>query len=96
MVTIQSPCPGYAELSIAGAGPTWTYPQDENTMSIPPVKRLVEAKPTIDGAGERFLLVSGEPIGERVAWRGPIVMNTEEELHLAYGELRDGTFIKHG
>ena len=46
--------------------------------------------------GIRFLLVSGEPIKEPVAWYGPIVMNTEEELQRAYAELHDGTFIKHG
>jgi len=44
-------------------------------------------------AGIRFLLVSGRPIGEPVAWQGPIVMNTEAELRQAYAELRDGTFI---
>jgi hypothetical protein len=46
-------------------------------------------------AGCRFLLVSGRPIGEPVAWRGPIVMNTQEELRQAYAELQDGTFIKN-
>jgi redox-sensitive bicupin YhaK (pirin superfamily) len=45
-------------------------------------------------AGIRFLLVSGRPIEEPVAWYGPIVMNTEEQLRQAYAELRDGTFIK--
>ncbi|MBI3049328.1 MAG: pirin family protein [Acidobacteria bacterium] len=44
--------------------------------------------------GMRFLLVSGQPIEEPVAWYGPIVMNTEEELRQAYAELRSGTFIK--
>jgi hypothetical protein len=43
----------------------------------------------------RFLLVSGRPIGERVAWRGPIVMNTQEELRIAFEEYERGTFIKH-
>ena len=47
-------------------------------------------------AGIRFLLVSGEPIKEPVAWYGPIVMNTQDELRRAYEELNDGTFIKHG
>jgi redox-sensitive bicupin YhaK (pirin superfamily) len=42
----------------------------------------------------RFLLVSGKPIGEPVAWYGPIVMNTNEELELAFDEYRKGTFIK--
>jgi redox-sensitive bicupin YhaK (pirin superfamily) len=46
-------------------------------------------------AGIRFLLVSGRPIAEPVAWQGPIVMNTEAELRRAYAELRAGTFIKH-
>jgi redox-sensitive bicupin YhaK (pirin superfamily) len=45
-------------------------------------------------AGIRFLLVSGRPIEEPVAWYGPIVMNTEQELRAAYDELRDGTFLK--
>ena len=45
--------------------------------------------------GIRFLLVSGKPIEEPVAWYGPIVMNTEQELQHAYDELRSGTFIKH-
>ncbi len=47
-----------------------------------------------DERGIRFLLVSGEPIQEPVAWHGPIVMNTKEELRQAWAELRDGTFIK--
>jgi len=45
--------------------------------------------------GMRFLLVSGRPIEEPVAWYGPIVMNTEDQLRQAYSELQDGTFIKH-
>ena len=44
--------------------------------------------------GIRFLLVSGHPIAEPVAWHGPIVMNTEEELRQAFRELRDGSFLK--
>jgi redox-sensitive bicupin YhaK (pirin superfamily) len=43
----------------------------------------------------RFLLVSGKPIGEPVAWYGPIVMNTSEEIRIAFEEYRNGTFIKH-
>jgi redox-sensitive bicupin YhaK (pirin superfamily) len=46
--------------------------------------------------GIRFLLVSGRPIQEPVAWYGPIVMNTEQELRQAWQELNDGTFIRPG
>lgn len=46
--------------------------------------------------GVRFLLVSGKPIREPVAWYGPIVMNTQDELRVAFEEYRNGTFIKRG
>src|SRR5205823_234865 len=46
--------------------------------------------------GIRFLLVSGKPIEEPVAWYGPIVMNTQEQLRQAMAELQSGVFIKHG
>ena len=46
--------------------------------------------------GIRFLLVSGRPIKEPVAWHGPIVMNTQAEIRQAVAELGNGTFIKHG
>ena len=44
--------------------------------------------------GIRFLLVSGKPLQEPVAWYGPIVMNTQEQLQQAFEELREGTFLK--
>ncbi len=46
-------------------------------------------------AGLRFLYFSGKPLHEPIAWGGPIVMNTQEELAFAFDELRRGTFIKH-
>ena len=46
--------------------------------------------------GIRFLLVSGKPLEEPVAWYGPIVMNYPGELKQAMAELQEGTFIKHG
>jgi redox-sensitive bicupin YhaK (pirin superfamily) len=52
------------------------------------VSVVTEAEPV------RFLLISGKPIGEPIAWYGPIVMNTQEELRLAFAELENKTFIK--
>lgn len=52
----------------------------------------VTIKASEDGA--RMILVSGAPLREPIAWRGPIVMNTEAELDTAFREYRDGTFIK--
>jgi hypothetical protein len=52
-------------------------------MSIRPVSRLIQAKPTIEGV----------PLEEPVAWYGPIVMNTQQELRQAFRELREGTFL---
>ncbi len=51
----------------------------------------------VSAAGEplRFLLLTGKPLNEPVAWKGPIVMNTQAELELAFQEYREGTFIKN-
>jgi redox-sensitive bicupin YhaK (pirin superfamily) len=51
---------------------------------------------TVEGGedGIRFLLVSGQPLREPVAWYGPIVMNTQNELRQAFEELDRGTFLK--
>ncbi|MBW1824893.1 MAG: pirin family protein [Deltaproteobacteria bacterium] len=50
---------------------------------------------TTKGTAVRFLLISGKPIGESVAWQGPIVMNTQEELKVAFEEYESGRFIKN-
>ena len=47
------------------------------------------------GATLRFLLLTGKPLNEPVAWKGPIVMNTQAELDIAFREYREGTFVKH-
>ncbi len=75
---------------IAGAAPEQT-----GNRSLVLFDRGDEVTVQAGDAGIRFLLVSGKPIEEPVAWQGPIVMNTEAELQQAYAELRDGTFIKH-
>jgi redox-sensitive bicupin YhaK (pirin superfamily) len=61
-----------------------------------PFKRGEQVKVEGRDTGVRFLLASGRPIREPVAWYGPIVMNTQEELQTALQEYRNGTFIKHG
>ena len=43
----------------------------------------------------RFLFISGKPLGEPIAWYGPIVMNTQEELKVAFDEYQKGIFLKH-
>ena len=43
----------------------------------------------------RFLFITGKPLNEPVAWYGPIVMNTKEELRTAFEEYQNGTFVKH-
>jgi quercetin 2,3-dioxygenase len=54
-----------------------------------------EIMASTDDQPVRFLLISGKPIGEPVAWRGPIVMNTNRELQIAFEEYGRGTFIKY-
>jgi redox-sensitive bicupin YhaK (pirin superfamily) len=49
---------------------------------------------TTRDSGVRFLLVAGKPLNQPTAWRGPVVMNTQEELQTAFREFREGTFVK--
>jgi redox-sensitive bicupin YhaK (pirin superfamily) len=73
---------------------------DDNREILKQVGDLVlyedgdEVKISTENDHVRFLLISGKPIGEPVAWRGPIVMNTQEELVTAFREYQNGTFIK--
>jgi len=53
-----------------------------------------EVKIQAESEGLRFLLVSGRPVGEPVAWRGPVVMNTQDELDRAFEDYRNGTFLR--
>ena len=52
-------------------------------------------KVTAGAEGVRFLMLCGRPLGEPIAWQGPIVMNTREELRIAFEEFHNGTFVKH-
>jgi len=50
---------------------------------------------TSGGDGARLLVLGGKPLHEPIAWAGPVVMNTEAELHQAFAEIQDGSFIKN-
>jgi quercetin 2,3-dioxygenase len=71
-----------------------TPPADADNRSLVLFDRGEEITVQADDEGMRFLLVSGRPLGEPVAWYGPIVMNTQEELKQAFAELQQGTFLK--
>jgi redox-sensitive bicupin YhaK (pirin superfamily) len=87
----------------SGPQPVLTDPLGEYETAVPQLadnRSLVlfdrGDEVTIDAGeqGIRFLLVSGKPLREPVAWYGPIVMNTRAELEQAFEELREGTFLK--
>ena len=77
-------------------GPRTTSVQEAENRSLILFGSGDEVTVQAGEAGIRFLLVSGRPLKEPVAWYGPIVMNTKKELEQAVAELRDGTFIKTG
>ena len=74
-----------------GAG---SAPAGEGQLLLFGKGEAVSAK-AADGAVLKFILATGEPLREGIAWGGPIVMNTEAELQQAFQELSAGTFIKH-
>ena len=80
-----------------GAGRTdGATPDEADNRSLVLFDRGDEVSVQAGERGIRFLLVSGKPIEEPVAWHGPIVMNTREELQQAFEEFRAGTFLRHG
>lgn len=70
-------------------------PADVENRSLVLFDRGDEVVVQAGNDGIRFLLVSGKPFAEPVAWYGPIVMNTQEQLRQAFVELREGTFLKN-
>ena len=71
-----------------------TPPTEADNRSLILFDRGDEVTVEAGEEGIRFLLVSGQPLEEPVAWRGPIVMNTQEQLRQAFAELEQGTFLK--
>ncbi len=69
-------------------------PTDADNRSLVLFGRGDEVVVEAGEQGIRFLLISGRPLQEPVAWYGPIVMNTQEELQQAFDELQQGTFLR--
>jgi quercetin 2,3-dioxygenase len=82
-------------LTESGADPNAPAQYDASNHSLVLFDRGDEVVVRAGDEGIRFLLVSGKPIEEPVAWYGPIVMNTRDQLQQAISELQDGTFIKN-
>ena len=90
-------CNASAPLAVPTEPAGWadtTPPADADNRSLVLFDRGDEITVQADEEGIRFLLVSGRPLGEPVAWYGPIVMNTQEQLRQAFAELQQGTFLK--
>jgi hypothetical protein len=90
-------CNASAPLEVPTEGVGWwdtSPPAEVDNRSLVLFDRGDEVTVQAGEKGIRFLLVSGKPIQEPVAWYGPIVMNTQEELRQAFEELQKGTFLK--
>jgi redox-sensitive bicupin YhaK (pirin superfamily) len=90
-------CNASGPLAVPTEGAGWydTNPPDEaDDRSLILFDRGDEVTVRAGEHGTRFLLVSGQPLKEPVAWYGPVVMNTREQLQQAFEELRNGTFLK--
>jgi redox-sensitive bicupin YhaK (pirin superfamily) len=91
-------CNSSAPLAVPTQGVQWldtNPPADAENRSLILFDRGDEVTVQAGDEGLRFLLVSGKPLEEPVAWYGPIVMNTQEQLQRAFTELREGTFLQN-
>ena len=91
-------CNASGPLDVPTEGVGWADtapPEEADNRTLVLFDRGDEVTVQAGERGIRFLLVSGKPIGEPVAWYGPIVMNTKEELRQAFSEFKAGTFLKH-
>jgi hypothetical protein len=90
-------CNASAPLAVPTEPVGWadtTPPSQADNRSLVLFDRGDEIMVQAGDDGIRFLLASGHPLQEPVAWYGPIVMNTQEQLQKAFAELREGTFLK--
>jgi redox-sensitive bicupin YhaK (pirin superfamily) len=92
-------CNASGPLAVPTEGVGWldmAPPAEADNRSLVLFDRGDEVVVQAGDEGIRFLLVSGKPLQEPVAWYGPIVMNTQEQLQKAFEEIREGTFLKTG
>jgi redox-sensitive bicupin YhaK (pirin superfamily) len=90
-------CNASGPLAVPTEGLGWadiTPPTEADNRSLVLFDRGDEVEVQAGEDGIRFLLVSGKPLEEPVAWYGPIVMNTQEQLRRAFEELKEGTFLE--
>jgi hypothetical protein len=90
-------CNSSGPLAVPTEGEKWSDtspPANADNRSLVLFDRGDEVTVQAGDDGVRFLLVSGMPFREPVAWYGPIVMNTQDELREAFEELQKGTFLK--
>ena len=90
-------CNASGPLAVPTAGVKWadtTPPSEADNRSPMLFDRGDEVTPQAGEDGIRFLLVSGKPLGEPVAWYEPIVMNRQDQLRKAFEDLDRGTFLK--
>jgi redox-sensitive bicupin YhaK (pirin superfamily) len=90
-------CNASEPLAVPTEGLGWSdtaLPIEADNRSLVLFDRGDEVEVQAGEEGIRFLLVSGKPLQEPVAWYGPIVMNTQEQLRQAFAELQQGTFLK--
>ena len=91
-------CNASAPLDVPTEGVGWadtSLSEEADNRSLVLFDRGDEVTVQAGEMGIRFLLASGKTLQEPVAWYGPIVMNTQEELRQAFAEYRAGTFLKH-
>lgn len=80
-------------------GSGYFNPKKEKKIQAGTMAKLEGGDQIFIGSGSksfRFLLIGGEPLNEPIEWRGPIVMNTKEELFQAFEDFHNGTFVKVG
>jgi redox-sensitive bicupin YhaK (pirin superfamily) len=89
-------CNASGPLAVPTEGVKWadtSPPTEADNRSLVLFDRGDEVEVQAGEDGIRFLLVSGKPLQEPVAWYGPIVMNTQEQLRQAFEQLQEGTFL---